>query len=138
MKIKNIVTGLIAIVFVCVTFSEVAALEICGKMQKKAAEGVETIPTTSSHTAQNCPHHTIDKCPKNHPIAGAMSDGKVSHISKCAPLSSEQEASFFFSKDLTVRQLSELPYPETDNFFTPYLWRTGTVRENIEPRPPTA
>ena len=137
MKIKNVVTGLIAIAFVCVTVAEVAALEFCGKMQMESAGGVETIPTTSGHSALNCPHHNRDNCPIDHSAAYAGSDTKVCYISKCAPLSSDKEASFLFRKDLTVRKISELPYPETYSSYTPYHWRTGTGRESIEPRPPT-
>ena len=138
MKIKNIVSGLIAALFVTVTVAEVAALEFCGKMQMDSAAGVETIPTTSGHSAQNCPHHNRDNCPLDHSASYAGSETKVCYISKCPPLSSEKENGFLFRKDLTVRQISELPYPETDNFQTPYHWRTGTGRESIEPRPPTA
>ena len=138
MKLKNSVSGLIAVVFVCASFSVAAAVEFCGKMHKESAGVVETIPTTSVQDGSNCPYHATDFCPKKHSADGKLSNGKVCHFSKGAPLSSEDGISFFLRKDLTVRQISELPYPETDNLQTPYRWRTGIGRESIEPRPPTA
>lgn len=138
MQTKNVVSGLIAIVFVCVSFAEVAALELCGKMQMESGAGVETIPTTPGHTAPNCPHHTPGNCPVDHSAAYAGSDAKVCYISKSAPLSSEKETSFPFRKDLTVKQITKLPYPETEIFSTSYHLRIGTGRESIEPRPPSA
>jgi len=138
MQAKNAACCLIAALFVCLIFSDVMALTICGETHEKAVTGVETIPVGSGNHVQNCPHHKTGICPLKHSAAFTGSGARVCHISKCAPLSSEKEAGFFIRKDVTLRQITDVTYREADIYNTPYRWRAGTGRESIEPRPPSA